>query len=109
MIKSYFHHLSIRHMCKMLGISKSCYYGWLNRQLSKGELDDAKLAVRIKAIFDAEKSRAGAQRITKRLKGETWRVSKRGARAVTSATKNSSKRNCLFLLNLQRLMLIVPV
>lgn len=64
-------------LCCLLRVSKSGYYGWLNRKPSKRESDDAKLAIRIKEIFDDEMQRAGAERIAKRLKLEKWRASKR--------------------------------
>lgn len=61
----------------MLSVSPSGYYDWLNRKPSKRKLEDEKLALRIKEIFDEEKARVGAERITKRLKFEKWLAGKR--------------------------------
>lgn len=77
MIKKYSNHFSIRKMCSMLSVSPSGYYDWKNRTPSKRFLENQKLTMRIKEIFDEEKSRAGAERIAKRLKFEKWLVSKR--------------------------------
>jgi len=77
MIKKYSNHFSIRKMCGMLSVSPSGYYDWKNRKPSKRSIENKKLTIRIKEIFDEEKSRAGAERIAKRLKFEKWLVSKR--------------------------------
>lgn len=61
---------SVKMMCRMLSISANGYYDWLNRPQSLRAQDNAVLAAKIKAIFDDEKSRAGAKRIAKRLKEE---------------------------------------
>lgn len=60
-------------MCRVLAVSTSGYYSWKNRPPSRRELENKKLTCKIKAIFDDERCRAGAIRITKRLKstGET--------------------------------------
>lgn len=57
-------------MCRLLTVSVSGYYSWLNREPSLREKENIKLACKIKAIFDDEKSRSGAPRITKRLNAE---------------------------------------
>jgi transposase InsO family protein len=77
MIKKYSNHFSIRKMCGMLSVSPSGYYDWKNRKPSKRSIENQKLTIRIKEIFDEEKSRAGAERIAKRLKFEKWLASKR--------------------------------
>lgn len=57
-------------MCRLLGVSASGYYHWLTRKPSLRETENIKLAIKIKAIFDDEKSRPGAPRIIKRLNAE---------------------------------------
>lgn len=57
-------------MCCLLTVSVSGYYSWLNREPSLRKKENIKLACKIKAIFDDEKSRPGAPRITKRLNVE---------------------------------------
>jgi putative transposase len=49
-------------------ISRSSYYDWLNRAPSKRELSNNELDEKIKYIFEKNKSRYGAPRITRKLK-----------------------------------------
>ena len=77
MIKKYSNHFSIRQMCAMLSVSPSGYYSWKNRKPSRRSIENQRLTIRIKEIFDEGKARAGAERITKRLRFEKWLVSKR--------------------------------
>jgi len=62
---------SIRLMCRLLEVSSSGYYAWRHRPASNCEKDNCALAIKIKLLFDAEKSRAGAKRIAKRLKEQS--------------------------------------
>jgi transposase InsO family protein len=76
MIKENRDQYTIKMMCRMISVSASGYYSWLGRPQSSRAQDNAVLAARIKAIFDDEHSRAGAKRITKRLKAEGTSVSR---------------------------------
>ena len=76
MIKKQSEKFPIVLMCRLLSVSVSGYYAWLNRAPSLREEANVKLARKIKAIFDDEKSRVGAPRITKRLKAEGELVSR---------------------------------
>lgn len=67
MIKKYSEKYSIKKLCNLLNVSTSGYYDWLNRPLSTRAQENLKLAESIKILFDNERSRAGAKRITKRL------------------------------------------
>ena len=62
-------------MCRLLRVSVSGYYAWLNRAPSLRDEANMKLTRKIKMIFDDEKSRAGAPRIARRLKAEGELVS----------------------------------
>ncbi|WP_133128717.1 IS3 family transposase [Legionella nagasakiensis] len=88
---------------KILNVSVSGYYAWLHRKPSARKERDNYLTNKIKSIFDDEKSRAGAPRITRRLNKEGELVGKHrvarlmkenGLRAKASrkykATTNSS-------------------
>lgn len=67
----------------MLSVSVSGYYAWVDRKPSKHTERDRDLAEKIKAIFDEERSRAGAPRIVKRLNGESeWVGKQRVARIM---------------------------
>lgn len=76
MIKDESTRFSIKLMCRLLGVSVSGYYAWVDRKPSNRTERNRDLAKKIKAIFDEERSRAGAPRITKRLNNEGERVGK---------------------------------
>lgn len=76
MIKEGSSQFSLRLMCRVLSVSASGYYAWLNRKPSKRAKSDKELSKKIKTIFDDEKSRVGAPRITRRLRKEGELVSK---------------------------------
>ena len=60
----------------MLSVSCSGYYAWQKKKPSKRLQQNAVLSLKIKAIFDEEKGRAGAKRITERLRKEGLKVGK---------------------------------
>ena len=64
-IKSESHRFSIRQMCRILSVSVSGYYAWLNRKPSSRRQDDENLKLKIQSIFSNEKARSGAPRITR--------------------------------------------
>ena len=70
MIKEQSQQFPVTIMCRLLTVSASGYYHWLTRTPSLREEENIKLAIKIKAIFDDEKSRPGAPRVTKRLNAE---------------------------------------
>ena len=74
MIKEQSKQYSLRSMCRLLSVSVSGYYDWLGRKPSSREEANQLLSTKIKAIFDDERSRAGALRITKRLSNESESV-----------------------------------
>lgn len=67
MIKKNTNHHSVNMMCRLLSVSSSGYYAWYDRPHSIRRQKNDVLALKIKSIFDEEKSRVGAQRIVKRL------------------------------------------
>jgi len=68
---------TVQLMCECLGVSRSAYYGWVNTPLSAKQLEDEKLAEKIKMIFNKHKKRYGARRIKKVLAKEGLTVSRR--------------------------------
>ena len=57
-------------MCEIFNVSRSGYDSWINREPSKRNIINQKLDKNIKLIFEANKSRYGAPRITKALKAQ---------------------------------------
>lgn len=76
MIKEASNQFKIQLMCGLLSVSASGYYAWLNRKPSRQAEKNVELTKKIKALFDEEKSRAGAPRITKRLNQQGEHVGK---------------------------------
>ena len=64
MIRQYKGRYRVRLMCRVLNLSESSYYDWLNRTPSKRAQENEQLTLLIKERFDAERSRASAKRIT---------------------------------------------
>jgi putative transposase len=76
MIKEEAGQFSLRLMCRMLSVSVSGYYAWTDRKPSTRKQRDLALSKKIKVIFEDEKGRSGAPRVTKRLNHEGESVSK---------------------------------
>lgn len=74
MIREESNYFSLKLMCRILSVSVSGYYAWLKRKPSSHTQRDFALSKKIKSIFDDEKGRAGAIRITRRLNHEGERV-----------------------------------
>jgi len=58
---------SIASLCKMLKVSESGYYAWINRKPSKTEQEDARLAIEIKAVHKRTRGVCGAEKIQEEL------------------------------------------
>lgn len=65
-----------RMMCRVLCVSRSGYYDWVKRTPSRREQENENLAVQIKTIFDNQKQRVGAIRITKSLRKSGLKIGK---------------------------------
>jgi len=66
----------VERMCKALKMSRSSYYRWHNGGISKRKLENQKLLVEIKSIFDTSKQTYGSPRISAELKKRGHLVSK---------------------------------
>ena len=73
-------------MCRVLEVSRSGYYAWLNRPLSQRAQEDAKLTERIRQLHQRSRGTYGAPRIHADLAAEGVRVGrKRVARLMKAA------------------------
>jgi len=73
-------------LCRILGISTSGYYAWLNRPPSARAQSDARLSERIWALHQRSRSSYGVPRILEDLQEEGERINhKRVARLMRSA------------------------
>jgi len=59
-------------MCQVLEVSRSGYYGWLNRKPSQRQLENEKLKLKIAEIYWQHKGRYGSPRIYRQLKKEGY-------------------------------------
>lgn len=62
--------LSIRMMCRILEVSPSGYYDWKKRKPSKRAAQNTHISSKIREVFDLNKGRYGAIRISKKLRQE---------------------------------------
>jgi len=60
----------VQMMCRVLLVSASGYYDWCQRKPSAQAMARAQLDTEVKGAFEAEKARAGAPRLTLRLKAQ---------------------------------------
>lgn len=63
-------------MCRVLQVSRSGYYRWLNRKPSQRQLDNQRLDEQIREIYDQSKGRYGSPKITHELRDQGHRVGK---------------------------------
>lgn len=68
MIKAHEGTFATRPMCRVMSVSASGYYAWRRRVAGTRAQARAELDEEVKAAFHAEKCRAGAPRLTRRLK-----------------------------------------
>jgi transposase InsO family protein len=67
MIKKYAKKHPVSRMCRLLGVSSSGYYDWASREPSNRTIKNEQLLHKIKTIYDANKARSGAIRVTHAL------------------------------------------
>ena len=73
-------------LCRILGISTSGYYAWLNRPASAQAQSDARLSERIRALHQRSRASYGVPRILEDLQEEGERVNHKAvARLMRSA------------------------
>jgi transposase InsO family protein len=76
-MKKHENRYSVTKMAKALRASRSGYYAWKTRKMSRREESNLRLAEEIKKIFDAHHKRYGSPRIWAELRGRGWLVSRK--------------------------------
>lgn len=61
-------HHDVSALCRALRVQRSGYYAWCSREESARELEDRKLVVEIRALFEERKRRYGSPRIYRELR-----------------------------------------
>jgi len=69
--------IPVARACRVLDVSRSGYYQWLQAEPSERAMDDAVLAAEIQEIFHEHKGRYGAPRIRRALRRRGVRPSKK--------------------------------
>jgi transposase InsO family protein len=54
-------------MCQVLKVTRSGFYAWLRRSASRRSLENARLDLEVRALFNEHKGRAGSPKITREL------------------------------------------
>lgn len=78
-------------MCQVLGVSKSGYYEWLKRPVSKRKKAKAKLTAKIRRIHLQSKGIYGSPKIAKVLEGEGIKVSQKTVAKIMKENNIKSK------------------
>jgi transposase InsO family protein len=63
-------------LCRVLAVSTSGFYAWLNRPSSAAAKATAKLQAAIKSVFDESRGTYGSPRVHAELVARGWNVSK---------------------------------
>ena len=66
--------MPVTKLCESLNVSKSLYYRWIAKPVSKRQQNDADLDIAITTIFKEHKSRYGSVRIYEQLKDMGWKI-----------------------------------
>lgn len=69
--------IPVARACRVLRVSRSGYYQWLQREPSTRSIDDAVLAVEVKEVFHEHRGRYGAPRVRRALRRRGVRPSKK--------------------------------
>lgn len=77
-------------MCRVLGVSRSGYYRWVNRKPSRRDLDNQELDAEIRKIYDDSKGRYGSPKVTMELQDNGRKV---GKNRVAKRMRNAGLRS----------------
>jgi hypothetical protein len=64
-------------LCRVLRVSRSGFYAWQQRPISRRTEETRRLDIEIKKLFAASKWRSGSPKITRALMDRGWQVGKR--------------------------------
>lgn len=95
--------VAVHTMCRVLRISASGYYDWLNRSPSKRSIEDAVMVQRIRAIHAESDATYGMPRVRAELLDQGTRISrKRVARLMRMSAIRGISRRRGFVVTTQR-------
>lgn len=85
-IKVYGTEFGVRYLCQWFAVSKSGYYDWLKRPVSRREREDQRLLPEIHSIFEASRGVYGSPRVHQVLRRRGIRVGKKRVERLMRAT-----------------------
>ena len=92
-MKHYRERYTLAKMAKVLGVSRSGYYAFEGRKMSRHEETDLELSGQIQQIFQKHRGRYGSPRVWEELRRRGWRVSrKRIERLIRTMGLRSRRR-----------------
>ena len=95
--------LPVRRLCKVLGVSPSGYYAWLDRPPSRHAIEDAVLTERIRLIHEKSRGNYGSPNIHAELQEEGVRVArKRVARLMRQGAMRGAGKAPVFVVTTRR-------
>jgi transposase InsO family protein len=77
--------IPVARSCRVLGVSRSGYYKWLQAEPSTRSVQDAELAAEVKEVFHQHRGRYGAPRVRRALRRRGARPSKKRVARVMRA------------------------
>src|SRR5215471_17010514 len=92
-MQQYHGQYSVKKMARDLGVSRSGYYAWLNREPSRHETEDCELLRLIIMIFEEHKGRYGSPRVWRELVEEfNIRISRKRVERLMREKKLRAKK-----------------
>jgi transposase InsO family protein len=86
-IQKYGKQIGISYLCNWLKVSRSGYYAWLHRPVSRLKMDDHDLSNKIVKIFHASRGTYGSPRVYQTLKKQGVAVGKKRVERLMRALK----------------------
>ena len=83
---------SIPFMCRMLNLSSSGYYAWLNRKPSKRSEEEGRLEVEIKAAHKRTRRTCGPKRLQEDLAAHGVKVGTCRIRRIRKSSEYAANR-----------------
>ena len=82
----------VQFMCRMLGVSRSGYYGWRDRPLSRRSREDATLTERIREVHERSRRTYGSPRVHAELRALGTRC---GRKRVARLMREAGLQGCI--------------
>jgi putative transposase len=75
-IRDWHHQFGVERMCRVLKVTKSGYYHWIDRKPSRRDIERQEITFQIKKVYNESKSRYGSPKIAIELQESGWKVSR---------------------------------